>query len=182
MERYALAHKFRTGVIMGRRQLEKTGVHHSGTGITHSGGLWLRMEIPSDLQRVQDIEEAVLSQCQHYSYTNRDLFALKLAIDEAVANAVKHGNRGNPEKHVRIKYRVTPHRADVVVEDEGPGFNPASLPDPTQEDQLTSLHGRGILLMRAFMNNVVYSPTGNAVTLTKFNDTPRTMEHSVAFG
>ena len=164
---------------MRRMRLGKTGLHHSGTNVTPSGALWLRMDIPSDLRRLQDVEEAVLSQCQRYCYTNRDLFALKLAIDEAVANAIKHGNRSDSEKHVHIKYRVTPHRADVVVEDEGPGFNPAALPDPTREEHLEALHGRGILLMRAFMNNVVYSPTGNAVTLTKFNDSPRTMESAV---
>jgi serine/threonine-protein kinase RsbW len=141
------------------------------------------MELPSDLKRVEEVEETILGQCQRYSYTDRDLFALKLALDEAFANAVKHGNLCDCDKHVRIKYRVTPRRADVVVEDEGPGFNPASLPDPTHDDHIESTHGRGILLMRAFMNNVVYSPSGNSVTLTKFNDSPRNdSERSVAFG
>lgn len=168
---------------MGRMRLEKTATHRSTGGVSPSRGLWCRLEIPSDLKRVEEVEETILSQCQRLAFTERDLFALKLAIDEAFANAVRHGNRCDCEKHVHIKYRVTSRRVDVVVEDEGPGFNPASLPDPTQEEHLESTHGRGILLMRAFMNNVVFSPSGNAVTLTKFNDSPRNhIQRNVAFG
>jgi anti-sigma regulatory factor (Ser/Thr protein kinase) len=118
-----------------------------------------------------------------------DFFAKERGLDTvarsrlAFANAVKHGNRCDCDKHVRIKYRVTPRRADVVVEDEGPGFNPSSLPDPTLDQHIESTHGRGILLMQAFMNNVVFSPSGNSVTLTKFNDSPRgNAEYSIAFG
>ena len=169
---------------MGRMRLEKTtAARRPVDPSSTSHGLWCRLEIPSDLNRVEEVEETILSQCQRYSFTDRDLFALKLAIDEAFANAVKHGNHCDRDKHVRIKYRVTPRRADVVVEDEGPGFNPASLPDPTLDQHIESTHGRGILLMRAFMNNVVFSPSGNSVTLTKFNDAPRNnTEHNVAFG
>lgn len=169
---------------MGRMRLEKTTTAHRCVGVSSaSRRLWCRLEIPSDLKRVEEVEETILSQCQRYSFTDRDLFALKLAIDEAFANAVKHGNHCDRDKHVRIKYRVTARRADVVVEDEGPGFNPSNLPDPTLDQHIESTHGRGILLMRAFMNNVVFSPSGNSVTLTKFNDAPRnTIEHSIAFG
>ena len=169
---------------MGRMRLEKiTAAHQSVGASSASRGLWCRLEIPSDLKRVQEVEETILSQCQRYSFTDRDLFALKLAIDEAFANAVKHGNQYDCDKHVRIKYRVTPRRADVVVEDEGPGFNPSSLPDPTLDQHIECTHGRGILLMRAFMNNVVFSPSGNSVTLTKFNDSAHNnTQHSIAFG
>jgi len=148
-----------------------------------SNGLWCRLEIPSSLSLVQEVEDKIISQCRGYSYTDRDLFALKLAIEEALTNAVKHGNKNDPEKHVRVKYRITLQRADVVVEDEGTGFNPASLPDCTCHENLCTPHGRGILLMRAFMNSVVYNSTGNSVTLTKFNDAPpHTSACHVAFG
>ena len=163
--------------------MEKPTLHRPDGGCNASRGLWCRVEIPGDMKRLEEVEETILSQCQRHSFTERDLFALKLAIEEAYANAVKHGNRCDCDKHVRIKYRVTSRRADVVVEDEGHGFNPASLPDPTRDEHLESAHGRGILLMRAFMNNVVFNPTGNAVTLTKFNDSPRNnVESSLAFG
>jgi serine/threonine-protein kinase RsbW len=163
----------------------RSGVEsHTASRSTGSGGLWCRMEIPSSISQVQDVEEKIIPQCRRFSYTDRDLFALKLAIEEAITNAVKHGNKNDPEKHVRIKYRVTPRRVDVVIEDEGSGFNPAVLPDCTCNENICSPHGRGILLMRAFMNSVVFNPAGNTVTLTKLNATPTASApaRNVAFG
>ena len=143
---------------------------------------WFKLELPSDVNRAAELEEKILCQCQQLAYTDRDLFALKLAIEEAFANAVKHGNKLDPHKVVHVKYRITPRRVDVVIEDEGRGFNPASLPDPTTECNLQQAGGRGLLLMRAFMNNVVFNASGNAVTLTKFNESPRRATRKVAFG
>jgi len=155
------------------------------SGAQGSHGFWFRLEIPSIYAKVQEVEDKIISRCRDYAYTDRDLFALKLAIEEAVTNAVKHGNKNDPEKHVRIKYRVTPRRVDVVVEDEGPGFNTGGLPDCTCNENLSCPHGRGVLLMRAFMNSVVFNNAGNAVTLTKFNDAPASSAPTagkVAFG
>ena len=175
------------------RQMQiKTDVNHpSSSGgrssvkvgsVTGTHTLWYKLEMPSDVRCAHDLEEKILCQCQQLAYTDRDLFALKLAIEEAFANAVKHGNKLDPHKVVHVKYRITPRRADVVIEDEGDGFNPASLPDPTCECNIQQTSGRGLLLMRAFMNNVVFNTSGNAVTLTKFNECPRRTPRRIAFG
>ncbi len=131
---------------------------------------WTRVEFYSSLDQARSVEEQILDQCKDCTFSEHDLFALKLALEEALVNAVKHGNRMDPAKHVRVQYRITPERADVAIEDEGPGFNPAELPDCTACENLESNHGRGIHLMRAYMSSVVFSPTGNKVTLTKFNE------------
>ncbi len=135
-----------------------------------STSLWYTEEFPSQMPEGRRVEEKILSQCRKHAYAQRDLFALRLALEEAISNAIRHGNKGNPDKHVRVKYRITPQRVDVMVEDEGGGFNPAALPDPTADQNLQCACGRGVLLMRAYMNNVVFNPSGNSVTLTKFNE------------
>lgn len=135
-----------------------------------TAGLWYNLEFPSCIEEGRRVEEKIISQCHKFAYTDRDIFALKLALEEALSNAIRHGNKSNPEKHVHVKYRITHRRTDVVIEDEGCGFDPACLPDPTTEENICRNCGRGVLLMRAYMNNVVFNPSGNSVTLTKFNE------------
>jgi serine/threonine-protein kinase RsbW len=135
-----------------------------------SGIPWTTVEFHSCLNKARSVECEILDACKAHRFREDDLFAIKLALEEALVNAVKHGNKLDPEKIVRIQYRVTHHRADITIEDQGPGFNPAELPDPTAEENLEMTSGRGILLMRAYMSSVVFNPSGNRVTLTKFND------------
>jgi len=95
------------------------------------------------------------------------LFAVRLALEEAVVNAIRHGNKLDPQKKILVSYLVEDARVTISVEDEGPGFDLDSVPDPTAEENLEADHGRGILLMRVYMDEVVYNEKGNRVTLTK---------------
>ena len=131
---------------------------------------WTRIEFCSCLDRAREVEQEILSCCQQHHFPEADLFAIKLALEEALVNAVKHGNGLCREKVVRVQYHITDQRADIAIEDQGRGFNPAELPDPTSEENLEMCSGRGILLMRAYMSSVIFNPAGNKVTLTKFND------------
>src|ERR1035437_6516652 len=131
---------------------------------------WNSVEFSSSLQRARQIEDDILGCCGRHHFNDNDLFAIKLALEEAMVNAVKHGNRMDPAKQVRVHYRICDQRADITIEDEGAGFNPAELPDPCADENLERCSGRGILLMRAYMTSVVFNPQGNKVTLTKFND------------
>lgn len=131
---------------------------------------WRSVEFNSCLNRALDVEQTIVAACRENGFSEQDIFAIKLSVEEALVNAIKHGNHHDPCKCVKVQYRVTPQRADITVEDQGGGFNPARVPDPTADENLESNHGRGILLMRAYMNSVVYSPGGNKVTLTKFNE------------
>lgn len=112
-------------------------------------------------------EAQILRELRRCGYCNEDAFAIKLTLEESLANAVKHGNKGDPAKHVTIKYAITEEKACFVVRDEGEGFNPESVPDPTQPERLALPNGRGIMLMRAYMDEVYYRNEGREVYFMK---------------
>lgn len=128
--------------------------------------------IPSRTDAGHAILDGVLLQLQDFEWEQKDVFAIQLSFEEAIVNAIRHGNQSNNRLGVRVHLEITPERFLARVEDEGPGFNPDSLPDPTLEDFLDRPCGRGVKLMRAFMTSVHFNPTGNAVTLEKFRSTP----------
>jgi serine/threonine-protein kinase RsbW len=92
-------------------------------------------------------------------------FAVRLSLEEALANAVRHGHAGDTSLHIRVEASVEPHQVKLVVTDEGPGFDPAAVPDPTADENLMIASGRGLALMRAFMTEVEVLPPGNCITM-----------------
>jgi serine/threonine-protein kinase RsbW len=95
------------------------------------------------------------------------------ALFEALANAVTHGNHQDARKPVRIRCRFEPRRClSIIVTDEGAGFDPAKIPDPTRPENLGSDHGRGVFLMRTFMDEVRFEKGGTEVHLVKNCDGP----------
>ena len=98
-------------------------------------------------------------------YTGKDIFAVRLALGEAVLNAFRHGNCGDPAKVVRVRWLITPAEAVFEVEDEGSGFDPELVPDPIAGDNHKRISGRGLYLMRIYMSGVTYNQRGNCVTL-----------------
>jgi serine/threonine-protein kinase RsbW len=100
-------------------------------------------------------------------YSPRDVIGLRLALEEAIVNGLGHGNGGDPSKQVVVRYLVGPEEVLGEVEDEGPGFDPERVPDPTAPKNLYKPSGRGLLLMRHFTTWVRYHGRGNRVTLCK---------------
>jgi serine/threonine-protein kinase RsbW len=131
--------------------------------------------IRSDPVEARQVQEEIEHQLKAQQYSERDIFCIKLALEEALVNAIKHGNRLDRNKKVRISYNVKVERFDILIADEGHGFNPAEVPDPTAIENLERPCGRGLMLMRYYMNEVVFGPRGNSVTMTKLrNGTPET--------
>jgi serine/threonine-protein kinase RsbW len=133
------------------------------------GGL-TEMMIPSDLDEVPRIQDLIAQLLKSNSFADRDIFGVKLALEEALVNAIKHGNRLDPKKKVRIEYSVRHDRVDIVIADEGPGFEPAKVADPLAAENIERPNGRGLLLMRHYMTEVNYHPPGNRVTMCKVRE------------
>jgi serine/threonine-protein kinase RsbW len=100
-------------------------------------------------------------------YTSRDIFAVRLASTEALVNAIRHGNRRDPSKDVRVNYLVSPTEVLVEVQDEGPGFDLQAVPDPLTEKSLDRPGGRGLFLMRVYTSWLCFNERGNRVTFCK---------------
>ena len=125
--------------------------------------------IHSDLDAAREAENRLLQEVARHGYGEASTFAIKLALEEGISNAIKHGNRFDPAKTVRIAYSVSPERIAVTITDEGEGFDPASVADPTADENLEKPTGRGIMLMRAYMDEVGYNDKGNQVRMVKRN-------------
>jgi serine/threonine-protein kinase RsbW len=123
--------------------------------------------IVSDTLKGQQIQLEIVAAAQSCDVDESDQFAIRLALEEAMVNAIKHGNGSDPNKKVSIDYEVSSQEVRIRIEDEGPGFDPASLPDPTAPEFLERPCGRGILLMRHYMSRVEFLGRGNCVEMVK---------------
>jgi serine/threonine-protein kinase RsbW len=113
------------------------------------------------------IVEPLLTAMARQSYPEQDVFAVRLALEEALVNAVKHGHGGDATKTVRVRFRVSAEDVQAEVEDEGPGFDPECVPDPTAAENVERCGGRGLLLMRHFLTELSFHGRGNHLRLRK---------------
>jgi serine/threonine-protein kinase RsbW len=125
--------------------------------------------VPNDLRRVREPEAHIMSELKRCGYDDDTIFAIKLAFEEAVTNAVKHGNCNDRSKQVHLRYYVDPQRVVFMVRDEGCGFRPQDVPDPTADENLERPSGRGLMLMQSYMTKVRYGENGREVWLLKEN-------------
>jgi len=116
---------------------------------------------------VAPLVEGLAAEMARLGYARRDCLGVGLALEEAVVNGLRHGNRGDPAKQVRVRYRVTAGAVLAEVEDEGRGFDPALVPDPTLPENLDRPSGRGLFMMRHYLDQVRYCGRGNRVVLYK---------------
>ena len=126
--------------------------------------------IPSDTARGREVQEQIVSGMEQRGFSPRDVFGVRLALEEALVNAIKHGNRMDPNKSVQVDWTLSESGVRVVIEDEGEGFDVADVPDPTDDENLDKPGGRGIMLMRSFMSVVEYNESGNRLILEKRKD------------
>ena len=118
----------------------------------------------AEARRIQDDIERLL---QAHHINEHEAFSIKLALEEALVNAIKHGNQMDRAKKVRIAYQFFADRFDVQITDEGPGFDPGDVPDPTAFENLERPCGRGLMLMRHYMTAVAFNERGNCVHMSK---------------
>lgn len=125
------------------------------------------VELPSDLRVIEAAVTYLVDRCRAYDYSGSRLdLNFRVGVTEALANAVLYGNRCDPSKSVRVDVSLCPSRVVLRVVDEGHGFDPESVPDPTLPDNLQQSGGRGIFLLRELMDEVEFNARGNEVRLT----------------
>lgn len=129
----------------------------------------LKFDIPSDLAESRHVHQQIMDAVRHHRFNENAYFAIKLALEEALVNAIKHGNKLDKSKRVKVEARVDHSLFEISVQDQGPGFDRGKVPDPTADENLTKCSGRGLLLMESYMDTVEYSDRGRRVRMTKKN-------------
>ncbi|MEX0928474.1 MAG: ATP-binding protein [Balneolales bacterium] len=125
----------------------------------------LSLTIPSRLEKLDDVQTFAEELKERAGLDDEKAAGVSLALNEAVTNAVRHGNKGDADKKVEITANLTQTELLIEVEDEGEGFNPELIPDPLAEENVLKTSGRGVYLMKQFSHVVRYSAKGNKVTL-----------------
>lgn len=125
------------------------------------------LELPNDLTLMNSVLEYLLGRVEKLGMVEVEQSNLFVALDEAFVNAVKHGNRNNPEKLLRVTGELSAHEAIFTVEDEGEGFDVRDIPDPCDPANLFKSSGRGVLLIYNIMDEVEYSQGGAKLRMVK---------------
>lgn len=114
---------------------------------------------------IETVQRAVAEALDERNFGEAAAFAIRLALEEALVNGFRHGNRGDPTKSVTVRCAMDDSRVEFEVQDQGEGFDPTSIPDPTAEENIEIPSGRGIMLMRAYMAVVEFMPPGNRLRI-----------------
>ena len=133
-----------------------------GADADRSGEVVLRH---GDTPALKGFEATVFEGLKAAGFDEGEIFAIRLAMEEAIANGFRHGNEGDPTKSVTVAYGIEESGMTLAVEDQGTGFDPTAVPDPTEDANLEIPSGRGLMLMRAYMTEVVVVPPGNRIEM-----------------
>lgn len=128
--------------------------------------LYKRLKIESVMANLRKVENAIDEITASLGVKADDYGKILVATLEAVNNAITHGNKGNPDKIVDVEIKYEKNKMTVTVTDEGPGFNPGEVPDPTKPENIEELSGRGVFLMTKLADKIDFNERGNSVTLT----------------
>ncbi len=127
---------------------------------------WCRKQVHSFAEMTR-LLRAIADAMSAAGLSEDDIYALHLALQEAILNANKHGHQGNWSRPIQVHYFVSPAGVLAEIEDQGPGFEPSQVPDPLAPENLERPGGRGLLMMRTFMSGVCHNERGNCVCLCK---------------
>jgi serine/threonine-protein kinase RsbW len=127
----------------------------------------IEFELPSDLALMNGVLQYLLERVAKMGLITPERSNLFIALDEAFVNAVKHGNKNDPTKLIRVGAELSPKEACFTVEDEGEGFDVETIPDPRDPANLFKSSGRGVLLIYNIMDEVEYNAQGNRVKMVK---------------
>jgi serine/threonine-protein kinase RsbW len=124
-----------------------------------------KLSIPSSRKNINLVEEFFRTMNDKFQLPEEKLHALLVSVTEAVNNGVIHGNKNDESKYVMLSCSMKGKTLTVKVKDEGDGFIPDAVANPLKEENLLNTGGRGVFLMKAFMQSVKYNKKGNEVTM-----------------
>ncbi|MCB1023912.1 MAG: ATP-binding protein [Acidobacteria bacterium] len=124
-------------------------------------------EVPSTIVLMHDILDYLMKRVEKLGVVNPEQSNLFVALDEAFVNAVKHGNKFDTSKLVKISVEISPQKASFTIEDEGDGFDVNTIPNPTDPENLFKASGRGVMFIYNIMDEVSYNERGNRLTMVK---------------
>lgn len=127
----------------------------------------------SSAQAIAQFINKVTGQMSGRGFPQKDIFSVRLSLEEALVNSLKHGHQFDSTKLIKVRYRVRHDDVLVKVKDQGPGFDAGRIPDPTAPENLERPSGRGVFLMRAYMTWIRFNKRGNGVTLCKYRSEVR---------
>ena len=132
------------------------------------------LELPSDLRVIEAAVTYLVNRLRTFSFRGSRLnLNFRVGVTEALANAVLYGNKEDPTRTVRVEVSIDSTRVELCVVDQGSGFDPSAVPDPTQPGNLERTGGRGLFLIRKLMDEVEYNERGNAVRLLLRREPPK---------
>ena len=123
--------------------------------------------ILGDRESVEEVQDAVLPLMEEFGYSEHDSFSVRVALEEALANALLHGHQGDETNEINVTWIVNDECIEIEVVDQGRGYDPETIPDPTADENLTLPSGRGLAMIRAFMNEVEVNERGNHVKMMR---------------
>ena len=142
-------------------------------GYVGRDGTRFTLELPTDLGLIDKAITYLAGRLRDYGYEGSRLtLNFRVGVSEALANAMIYGNHRDPAKRVRVEVDLAPEQVAVVVRDEGHGFDPLSVDDPTLPENLERTGGRGIFLIRELMDEVDNAGFGNCVRLVLYRAEP----------
>ena len=125
-----------------------------------------RVSFPNDPALSESVQNALVDAMERHGYSKASRFAVRLALAEAIANAFHHGHEHLPASlPITVEFVVDAAKVVIHVEDQGPGFDPGTIPDPTLDENIEKTTGRGLMLIRAYMSRVSYNAKGNRVEM-----------------
>ncbi len=132
-----------------------------------------KVELKNVASALCPVRDEIVKNLKKYDYSEDDIFAVKLALEEAFVNAVDHGNSGDPKKKVILEYTIDDKMINIKITDQGKGFEPEKVPDPRLQENIYKTTGRGVLLIKEYMDKVSFNPRGNRIDLIKFKKTKK---------
>ena len=137
--------------------------------VLHQGdtAMWERAIVQCVADKDRVIHTITATATALAGFSEADVVRLRLALDEALVNAHKHGHLGDWSKPIQVRYHVNENGVAAEIEDRGCGFDPTQVPDPLAPGNLERGSGRGLFLMRTYMSNVCHNVEGNCICFCK---------------